>query len=442
MTPAATAPASGLPRRFARLAAVNAASNLTVPLAGLADTVMLGRLDDVRFLAGVVLAALIFDYLYFGCAFLRMGTTGLTAQAWGRGDAGEVSAHLCRALLLAIVVGGAALALQAPLGDAGFRLLAGSPEVEEAGRAYYDARIWGAPATLANLAFTGWFLGRGEAARALLVTAAANLGNVALNWWFILHLGWAAFGAGVATAAAQWLAAALGLALALGSGAAVPSWRAVLDRDGLRRILALSGHLVVRTLLLITAFAAFTNASALFGAARLAANGVVLRVLSLASYLVDGAAFAGETLAGRALGAGDRRELRDVLLLTVAAALGCAAIFLVPVLAFPDAVYGLLVGHETVAAMAAESNLWLLPVLLFAALAYAFDGFFLGLTRGSLLARAMAVSLAVGFVPAAWAAVHFRDQNLLWLGMVGLMAARAGTLGLAARRYLAPHRPR
>ncbi len=423
--------------RFARLTALNVASNLTVPLAGLADTVMLGRLDDVRFLAGVILAALIFDYFYFGCAFLRMGTTGVTAQARGRGDHLEVAAHLHRALLLALGLGVLTLALRDPLGDLGFRLLSGPEEVEEAGRRYYDARIWGAPAAFANLALVGWFLGRAEAGCALVVVAAANVANVVLNWWFILHLGWAAFGAGVATAAAQWLAGGLGVVLAATASATPrPSWRRVLDRAALRRIFGLSGHLVVRTLLLVTAFAVFTNASALLGTARLAANGVILRMLSLASYLVDGAAFAGETLAGMAHGAGDRAELRRVLLLTLAAAEVCAVAFLLPVLLLPVRTYGLLVGDGEVAALAAGSNLWLLPVLLFAAVAYGLDGFFLGLTQGGLLSRAMALSLAIGFVPFLWAAIHFRDNNLLWLSLVGMMAGRAVTLGLAARPYL------
>lgn len=431
-------PEPSLHRRFARLAALNVASNLTVPLAGLADTVMLGQLDEVRFLAGVVLASLIFDYLYFGCAFLRMGTTGLVAQAWGRRDVHEVSAHLYRALLLAAAIGALALALRNPLGDAGFRLLAGTVEVEQAGRAYYDARIWGAPATLANLVFVGWFLGRGEAARALLLVAAANLGNIALNWWFIIHLGWAAYGAGIATALAQWIAAGLGICLAISAATRAP-WRIVLDRDELRRLVSLSGHLVLRTLFLITAFAVFTNVSALFGTARLAANGLILRMLSVASYFVDGAAFAGETLAGMAYGSGNRAELRRVLFLTLAAAEVGAACFLLPVLLLPETIYGLLVDHQDVAALAAASNVWLLPVLAFAALAYAFDGFFLGLTRGKLLSRAMAISLVIGFAPAVWAALHYRQEDLLWLGMAGLMAARAGTLGFAARRTIRPN---
>ena len=427
-----------LQRRFVRLAAINTVSNLTVPLAGLADTVMLGRLDDVRFLAGVVLAALIFDYLYFGCAFLRMGTTGLTAQAWGRGDRTEVTAHLYRALLLAGALGALALCLRGPIGELGFRLLSGAPGVEEAGRSYFDARIWGAPAAFANLAFTGWFLGRGEAARALLVVGAANVANVALNWWFIVHLGWAAYGAGIATAAAQWLAAGLGLVLMFGAGVSAVSLGRLLNRDALRRIVALNGHLVIRTLLLITAFAVFTNVSAVFGTARLAANGLILRILSVASYLIDGAAFAGETLAGMAFGAGNGGDLRRILLLTVLVTELCAAAFLLPILILPEPIYGLLADHPEVVGLAAGSNWWLLPVLVFAALAYAFDGFYLGLTQGKLLSRSMAVSFGLGFAPVVWAAVHFQDDNLLWLSMVGLMAARATSLGLAVPRFMGP----
>jgi len=409
---------------------------VTVPLVGLADTVMLGQLDDVRFLPGVVLAALIFDYLYFGCAFLRMATTGVTAQARGRGDQVEVSAHLQRALLLAGFLGVAALFLRTPLGDVAFRVLSGAPEVEQAGRSYYDARIWGAPAVLINLALVGWFLGRGEALRALIPVAAANLGNVARNWWFIVHLGWAARGAGIASAAAQWIAAALGATLVFRAGLIRVPARQVLDRRALRGLLALNGHLILRTLLLVSAFAAFTNVSAIFGTARLAANGLVLRVLSLASYFIDGAAFAGETLAGMAFGAGDREGLRRVLLLTVAAAELCALVFLLPVLAAPEAIYGLLAAHEDVTALAASSSVWLLPVLVFGALAYAFDGFFLGQTRGRLLSRSAVIGSLLGFAPLLWTALHFRHNGLLWLSLTGLMAGRAATLGFAARPFL------
>ncbi len=433
---------AGSPRsltaRFTRLAALNTASNLTVPIAGLADTVMLGRLDDVRFLAGVVLAALIFDYLYFGLAFLRMSTTGMTAQSWGKGETTEVSAHLYRALMLAAILGALALLFREPMAQLGFRLLSGAPEVEEAGRAYYDARIWGAPAALANLALVGWFLGRGDASRALLVVAAANLGNVALNWWLIVRLGWAAHGAGVATAAAQWLGFALGLALAVRAGTGAVSLRQILDGAELRRLVTLSGHLVLRTLLLVSAFAVFTNMSALFGTARLAANGLILRVLNVASYFIDGAAFAGETLAGMALGRNDQAELRRVLLLTLVVSELCAVAFLLPLFAFPDAIYGLLANHRDVVQLAVASNLWLLPVLVFAAIAYGLDGFFLGLTEGRLLSRAMAVSCGLGFAPALWAASRLMDSDLLWLSLAGLMAARAATLGLAARRFARP----
>ncbi|MGB5659006.1 MAG: MATE family efflux transporter, partial [Thermoanaerobaculia bacterium] len=137
-----------LRQRFARLTFLNIISNITVPLASMVDTALLGHLESIHFLAGVALAAVIFEYVYWSFGFLRMGTTGITAQAVGRGDTGEVFRTLYRSLLLAWLLAAAILILQTPLKELGFLLLGGAPEVEAAGRAYFDARIWAAPATL------------------------------------------------------------------------------------------------------------------------------------------------------------------------------------------------------------------------------------------------------------------------------------------------------
>jgi MATE family multidrug resistance protein len=188
---------SSLTRRFLRLSALNALANLSVPLAGLADAGMLGHLRDLRHLGGVALASVLFDFIYWTFGFLRMGTTGTAAQARGRGDRPELYRVLYRSLLLAAGVAAAVLALQVPLRELGFSLLQGEPEVEAAGRAYFGARIWAAPATLANFAFLGWFLGREESGRALILTVAANASNIAFNYWLIIHLGWNAYGAGL-----------------------------------------------------------------------------------------------------------------------------------------------------------------------------------------------------------------------------------------------------
>ena len=155
----------GLRGRFLRLTAINIASNVTVPLTGLVDTAMLGHLDDIRFLAGVALGAVLFDYVYWSFGFLRMGTTGTAAQATGRGDAGEVYATLYRALFLAACIAAVLLALQVPIARLGFLALSGEPAVEAAGRAYFDARIWGARRRSRTSRWSGGSSGGNRAAR-------------------------------------------------------------------------------------------------------------------------------------------------------------------------------------------------------------------------------------------------------------------------------------
>lgn len=432
-------PAPSLRSRFWRLCLINIASNLTIPLVGLVDTAMLGHLPELRFLAGVALASLIFDYLFFGLGFLRMTTTGQTAQAQGRDDDHGVEGTLIRGVVWALGLGVVTLLL-APLLEAGaFRLLSGTPEVEAAGVDYFRARIWGAPAALLNLVLVGWFLGREQSGRVLFLTVVANLTNVALNYWFILHLGWAAYGAGLASALAQVLMAVLGVLLVLGSwprsGAALRELLAA-ARD--RGTAQLNLDLLVRTLLLVSAFAVFTNLSALFGTVVLAANTLLLRVLSIGSYFIDGAAYATESLAGRELGRGDRSKLREVLQLSLVSGEAFAWLVLFPALLAPGWVFGLLTSHNEVVELATVWRWWLVPTLAFGALAYILDGFFLGLTAGRTLRNAMLLSALLGFAPLAFWAASGGGATVLWLAMVCLMATRALTLAVRVPAALAP----
>ncbi|MEM1248982.1 MAG: MATE family efflux transporter [Acidobacteriota bacterium] len=432
-------PTPSLRSRFWRLCLINIASNLTIPLVGLVDTAMLGHLPELRFLAGVALASLIFDYLFFGLGFLRMTTTGQTAQAQGRGDDRAVEGTLARGVVWALGLGLATLLLAPLLEGASFRLLSGTPEVEAAGRDYFRGRIWGAPAALLNLVLVGWFLGREQSGRVLLLTVVANLTNVALNYWFILRLGWAAYGAGLASALAQGLMALLAVLLVLrswpGSGAR-PTELLAAARD--RSTAQLNLDLLVRTLLLVSAFAVFTNLSALFGTVALAANTLLLRILSIGSYFIDGAAYATESLAGRELGRGDRSKLREVLRLSLIAGEAFAWLVLLPTLLAPRWVFGLLTSHDEVVGLATSWRWWLVPTLAFGAFAYILDGFFLGLTAGRTLRNAMLASALLGFGPLALWAAYGGGPTVLWIAMVMLMAARTLTLAVRIPSALAP----
>lgn len=424
----------GLSRRFARLTALNIAANVTVPLASLVDTALLGHLAEIRFLAGVALGAVLFEYVYWTFGFLRMGTTGTTAQALGRGDGREIFLVLYRSWALALGLGLAILVLQVPLRELGFALLSGSPEVEAAGREYFNGRVWAAPAALANFAFLGWFLGREESGRALVMTVAGNLVNVAASYVLIARLGWAAFGAGLGTAISQYVMLAIALALFLGRpGRVAWRWSEVWDAARLRQLFRLNRDILVRTVSLITAFALFTNFSSMLGTAALAANAILLRFLTLAAYLIDGAAFASESLAGALHGRGDRSGLGRLHRVALAVGLLFALPFLATFLLLPGPSLGLLTSQAQTIELARRHIAWLVPTVAIGSVAYVYDGLFLGLTAGRTLRNSMIASLAL-FLPAALFAVHSGSNHLLWLSLVGFMAARAATLHFAWRR--------
>ncbi len=424
--------------RFGRLTLLNIASNVTVPLASLVDTALLGHLSDVRYLAGVALGAILFEFVYWTFGFLRMGTTGSTAQAAGRRDREEEFLILYRGLLLALLLGLTILLLRVPLREAGFALLSGTPQVEAAGRDYFEARVWAAPATLANFVFLGWYLGRQQSGLALVMTILGNLANVGASYFFIAYLGLAARGAGLGTTLSQYFMLAVALALFLRQRGRAP-WRgsAIWSPARVAELLRLNRDILIRTVALITAFALFTNFSSILGTTTLAANAILQRFQTLAAYLIDGAAFAAESLAGTFHGAGDRLSLdrlrRTALAVGAAFTLPFVAVFVL----LPGPAVRLLTSQPETAALAQRYIVWLVPVVLIGSLAFIYDGIFLGLTAGRPLRNAMLVSTLLVFLPLAWAAVHLGSNHLLWGSMTAFMLARTATLW-CAERFLRP----
>ncbi|NEO26655.1 MAG: MATE family efflux transporter, partial [Kamptonema sp. SIO4C4] len=229
------------------------------PLASLLDVAFLGHLTEIRYLAGVALATVLFNYLYWTFGFLRMGTTGMTAQAMGRNDRHAILTIGLRNLILALGIGLLIWGLQFPLREIGFTLLSATPEVKLAGRDYFQTMIWGAPANLMSFVLLGWFLGREQASKVFLLSLVGNGSNVAFNYWFIVQLGWASRGAGIATAASQYVMVLVGLGLIVWEkpwqGIAWPKITAPLwQRQALRKVFTLNGDILIRTFALITAF--------------------------------------------------------------------------------------------------------------------------------------------------------------------------------------------
>ncbi len=425
-------------RRFFRLAIVNILSNLLVPLAGLVNVAFLGHLSEIHHLAGVALATVLFNYIYWTFGFLRMGTTGTTAQALGRGDQEAVLLTGLRNSVLALGVGLAILLLQHPLRELGFTLLSAAPEVKASGYAYYNAMIWGAPATLLNYVLIGWFLGQEQGYRVLVLSAVGNGATVALDYLFIVHWGWESAGAGWATASSQYLMVLVGLILCrdvrLSQVQAVA--KAILDPSALKATLVLNGDILVRTLALISTFALFTNLSSLLGTVILATNTLLLQVVTLAAYFIDGLAFATESFAGSLRGQGSEQQLAPLVRISGSTSLSLGIAFALIFALLPDSLFQLLTSHTEVLNQIHRYVWWLLPVLSFGSIAYMLDGYFLGLAEGRTLRWATVTAALAGFAPIALAAWQLHSSQLLWLALSLFMAVRGVALGIQVPRTL------
>ncbi|MBD0347387.1 MAG: MATE family efflux transporter [Coleofasciculus sp. Co-bin14] len=425
--------------RFFRLAIVNILSNLMVPLAGLISVAFLGHLMEIRHLAGVTLSTILFNYIYRTLGFLRMGTTGMTAQAVGREDEEAVLLTGLRNAILALGLGLAIVILQYPLQEIGFAVLSAAPDVKASGQAYYSSRIWGAPATLLNFVLIGWFLGREQSGKVLILSVIGNGVNILLDYLFIVHWGWESVGAGLATAISQYVMLLTGMILVCQE----VKWKQVqavakqlLDLSALKACLLLNRDIFIRPFAFLSTFSIFTNLSSAMGMTILAENALLLQVVTLAVYFIDGLAFATESLTGIFRGKDDNQQVASLVQIASGISLILGLTLALIFVLFPKPLFGVLTNHLEIIDSIHRYVSWLLPVLGFGSLAFILDGYFLGLAEGPTMRSAALSATLIGFVPIAIAAWLFHSSHLLWLAMSVFMAARVITLGVQVPRTL------
>jgi MATE family multidrug resistance protein len=409
-------------------------SNVSTPLIGIVDTAVIGRIPDPAYIGAVALGALIFTFVFWAFGFLRMGTTGLTAQALGAGDEEEVLACLGRALALALLAGGVLMLVQHPVRVVALHLLEGSAQVEALAAAYFDIRIWAAPATLANYALLGWFIGLGRTDIGLWLQLALNVSNMALDALFVLGFGWDVRGVAAGTLIAEYFAALLGLVIA---------WRYVrrravswtplrwLDAAKLRRTIGVNRDIMIRSLALIFVFVWFMSRSAATTDIVLAANAVLMQFVSTSAYFLDGLAFSAEALVGRALGAAHRAGLIESIRITtqwaVVVALLCVVVLAVGGPSFIDA----LTTDAAVRAAARTYLPWAAGAPLLGVWAFQLDGIFIGATRTTAMRNAMLLSTAI-FLLGWWMLLPFANHGL-WAALYVNYVARIATLAVCLR---------
>ena len=417
-------------RTVLRIALPVMLSNASTPLIGVVDTAIVGRIPDTAYIAAVAVGALVFTFVFWGFGFLRMGTTGLTAQALGSGDTDELVAGLGRALLISAVVGAALVGLQWPIREIAFALLEASDRTEGLARSYFDIRIWAAPATLANYALLGWFIGLGRTDIGLVLQLVLNLVNIALDAFFVLGLGLDVRGVALGTLFAEYFAALVGLVIAvryMRRHGAQLRFGNLLVTERLKRTLAVNRDIMIRSLALIFVFVWFMAQGARYGDVTLAANAVLMQFVSISAYFLDGLAFAAEALVGRALGARDRAGFRAaVRVSTLWAVLVALLVSSVYFVAGPWVVDALTTDPETRAAARIYLP-WAALAPLAGVLAFQLDGIFIGATRSIEMRNAMLFSTAV-FVLAWWLLQPWGNHGL-WAALYVNYVARTFSLG-------------
>ena len=412
---------------------------ITEPLAGLVDIMVIGRLGDAGLLGGVVIAALVFDFIFSLAYFLRLGTAGLTAQAVGSRDPRDGLLHFARAATVAVIGGILLVALQVPLFWLASAAMAPTPDVAEAFAGYFHVRIWSAPFSLINYALLGWFYGRAAARTGMSLQMLIHGIDITLSLLFVWGFGWGVEGAALATVIGHIAAALLGLVLVvrhfggLGKVLAMIVPAELLDTRALRRMFGLSRDLMIRSIALMSAYAYFAAQGSRMGEVALSGNAVLLNLLMIGAFFLDGIAQAAEQLCGKAVGANWRPAFDRAYSLSIRAGLVIAAALTVLWLVGGPALIDLMTTSEPVRAYARDF-LWFAAIAMLTSMpGFLYDGILTGVTMNVVMRNGMLASLVV-FLAAALVLQPWLGNTGLWLALHAWYVARAAYYWWAIER--------
>ncbi len=418
-------------RRVLKIAIPILLANVTIPILGAVDTAVVGQIPDAAPIAAVGVGAVIISAIYWVFGFLRMGTTGLTSQAAGRGEAGEVAALLTRALMIGVAGGLFFVLIQPLLIWGAFRLSPASAEVEGLAETYMRIRIFSAPAAIAMYGITGWLIAQERTREVLWIQLLMNGVNVGLDLVFVLSFGWGVAGVAWATFIAEWSGLVLGLWMCREAFAhsAWRDWARVFDRIKLKRMAVVNSDILIRSLLLQGIFVSFLLLGGRFGDVTLAANQVLLQFLHITGYALDGFAFAAEALVGQAFGAAAVARVRRAAVLTTYWALALGVLMALAFWLMGPMIIDIMTKAPDVQQEARRYLPWLIAAPVMIVGLTQFDGIFIGATRTADMRNMMAVAFVI-YVLAAWALMPRMENHGLWLALHISFIARAGSLAL------------
>ena len=405
-------------------------ANATIPILGAVDTGVVGQMGLAVPIGAVGIGAIIISAIYWLFGFLRMGTTGLTAQAIGSNDHSETSALLVRGILIGLGAGLVLIMTQIPLFSAALGIAPASFEVESLAQEYLKIRVYSAPAAIAIFGITGWLIANERTRAVLVLMLLINSINIVLDFVFVLRLGWGVEGVAYATLIAEWSGLFFGLWLARKGfkNGYWKNWSQIFDRARLTKMAKVNSDILIRSVLLEIAFVSFLFLGSSFDDATLAANQVLIQFLNITAYAMDGFAFAAEALVGKALGAKNRLIFRRSAVMTSQWGFGSVVVMALAFYVFGNTIINVMTTAEDVRIVSYEYLPWMVLAPLVGAAAWMLDGIFIGATRTADMRNMMFISFCVYLIALALLLPKYGNHGL-WASLIIFSIARGLTLG-------------
>ena len=412
-----------------RLAIPSILANITIPLVGIVDTAIVGHIANATYIGGIAIGTMLFDLLYWNFGFLRVGTSGMTAQAYGRGDGVECARLLTQSVSIALIGAVVLWLIQWLFVTAVLAIVPCSTEVAAFAREYFFIRIWAAPATLSLMAFKGWFIGMQDTVSPMITDIVVNVVNMTVSYVLAVYTPLGALGVAYGTLVAQFTGLLLALVICLFKYKTVvqeivrllcnKAIKLLGDKE-MKRFMSLNANLFVRSLCFMVVYVGFTSLASQYGDVELAVSTIMMKLFMLFSYFVDGFAYAGEALVGkewgasRSLASSPHRLVRIVRLL-FAWSLGVGLLFTLLFAVWSEECYLAMTNDMEVVSRLGDYTGWLIAMPIVSTLAFMWDGVYAGATAGKQIRNAM-IYAALGFVT-CYLATYW------WLGIQGLYIA-------------------
>lgn len=415
-------------RKILQLAIPSIVSNITVPLLGLVDVAIVGHLGSASYIGAIAVGGMLFNMIYWIFGFLRMGTSGMTAQVYGKRDLTEVVRTLLRAVGVGLLISLGLWILQSPILRGAFVLIDATEEVKRWASLYFNICIWGAPAILGLYGFAGWFIGMQNSRFPMFIAITQNIVNIAASLCFVFVLGMKVEGVALGTLIAQYAGLFMAFALWLkyyGRLKAYIDWNGLWGGEEMRRFFSVNSDIFFRTLCLVAVTTFFTSTGARQGDVILAVNTLLMQLFTLFSYIVDGFAYAGEALAGRFIGAKNDVGLRRCIRLLFLWGIGLSLSFTILYAFLGRDFLGLLTNDTSVIEASGDYFYWVLAIPLCGFSAFLWDGIFIGATATRQMLYSMLVASATFFI-IYYLFYRSMGNHALWMAFLGYLSLRGG----------------